>query len=185
MSNSCLSIKDTSVCAPYNTGLFIDTLVISKTYDIDINVLKDNATIWEWAIIGATSGKQNSGQILSWADWIQCTGYNGEPVQYFRSYDCYTDIFVLSAGCNNLSPASVPPLCTKACDTYGAAIKSLINNITLCTATQHPQALENRQNAVNAAESCNGVADGNNAFKSQSFCINGIESDQKTCGMED
>lgn len=93
-SDECLDISSTTVCSPWSSGYRINKTELSLVYNIQINSAAD----WNEAVVGATSGGQKQREL--WNKWAGCSGYQGEPIQFSRSYTCLTDIFLFSAGCN-------------------------------------------------------------------------------------
>ncbi|KAI8898938.1 hypothetical protein BC833DRAFT_587783 [Globomyces pollinis-pini] len=186
-NTTCIPVKNIGSCLPWTLqDLYIDKEAIADVYDMPQNAV--TAETWEWGVIGASSANSTSSQLLKWWDWIQCTGYKGEYIRYLKSYTCYTDLFVISAGCNNDIPIqSVPPLCQDSCSIMGTAISDIVKSPTLCTTTQNEKALENRQKALKATENCNAVGQLSH-FQGQNQCIEGVglknwASDLTTCGF--
>ncbi|KAJ2996196.1 hypothetical protein HDV02_006724 [Globomyces sp. JEL0801] len=181
--DGCQSIKSTNACSPWSgNDLYIDSTKLAQAYGLKDSDKLD-AAAWEKAVIDTTSGGQT--QALMWKDWAQCSGYNGELIQYYRSYVCLTDIFVLSARCN-VGKVQMTPLCSEACTNYGGALTTLMNNNADCPTVKDQKilaAVEKRRSfALRAADSCQKLSQ-TSYFNLKEQCVPGIKSDQESCGF--
>ena len=87
------------------------------------------ADIWNTQVVRTTSGGPHQSTI--WKNWSGCDGYNGELIQYSRTYVCLTDIFLFSAGCNAEQQGKLD-ICDGVCDAYGDAVGKLVDNEKIC-----------------------------------------------------
>ncbi|KAJ2996197.1 hypothetical protein HDV02_006725 [Globomyces sp. JEL0801] len=132
-SNNCVSIKSSKSCSPWNQiDLSIDLNRLADAYGIQ-DKSQFNLQTWDQLVIDITSGGQKQAEL--WKNWAQCSKYTGDLIQYYRSYVCLTDIFVLSSSCNNSPPNSIPKLCDTVCDEYGAALNQLMKDEQQCPKT--------------------------------------------------
>ncbi|KAJ3309297.1 hypothetical protein HDV04_006239 [Boothiomyces sp. JEL0838] len=126
-----------------------------------------------------------------WSDFLGCTGYRGELIQYYRTFLCLTDLFYYSAACNTPpknDTLKYPPLCSASCDTYGDSLKQIVlgectTPIANITAQQQAQ-FESRKKVVQgAADQCKTLFTSGAYFKGQDQCERGIALDNSTCGF--
>jgi hypothetical protein len=154
---ACLSTQLSSICSPL-TNYFIDSVRLARFYSIpELTVEK-----WEQRIAMSSSGGEIQSQI--WNQLYYCPNYNGELIQYHRSFVCSRDIFVLSEECNNKLPKV--HLCPFVCQQYQTAVSTLLQNQELCSPTN--------RNPV--GHICNPHP------KPFNECISGIDSDESSCG---
>ncbi|KAJ3034449.1 hypothetical protein HDV00_005028 [Rhizophlyctis rosea] len=178
----CIPIDKTNSCAPWSTGYYINATELGLVYGLKGPI--PDAAYWDKLIHDTTSGGKMQAQM--WKDWAQCTGYNGELIQYSRSYNCLTDIHWYSQGCNAYAkPVNPPTFCTGVCEAYGTAVKKMIDNTKVCPKGMPNQLLsqysERRSHAVVAAQSCDYVLQGLGG--SQSQCTYGVGDDHTSCGF--
>ncbi|KAI8898940.1 hypothetical protein BC833DRAFT_587790 [Globomyces pollinis-pini] len=179
-SNNCISIKSSKSCSPWNQiDLSIDLNRLADAYGIQ-DKSQFNLQTWDQLVIDITSGGQKQAEL--WKNWAQCSKYTGDLIQYYRSYVCLTDIFVLSSSCNNSPPNSIPKLCDTVCDEYGAALNQLMKDEQQCPKTTDSITQTRRSYAVKGADSCKKISQAI-MFNHKSECLNGIDSDQKSCGF--
>ncbi|KAJ3251699.1 hypothetical protein HK103_002187 [Boothiomyces macroporosus] len=157
--SKCISIASTSVCNPYQNSM-IDTYKIARAYGIPESQV--TAEKWESLVKQPPPVKE----------WLGCTT-NGEAIQYYQTYMCLTDIFLMSSECNNKQPA---PVCNQVCKDYGDALARLLKSPT-CTYPTPLQA-RNRKNALNAEQLCMEFSS-----NQQGTCISGTTLDQQSCGF--
>ncbi|KAI8914468.1 hypothetical protein EDD86DRAFT_273534 [Gorgonomyces haynaldii] len=176
----CVDISSTHVCAPYS-HLKIDVERLSKIYGVDKEL---DASSWEELVLRITQGGHD--QALMWKNWAQCSGYEGEYIQYYRSYVCMTDIFEFSADCNK--DVKAKPLCSSVCEDYGAAVHQMILDEDVCPddfgsydKQVYKSVYERRKMVLDAARSCEKLLDLPVFEKAE--CVYGVESDAKSCGF--
>ncbi|KAJ3052592.1 hypothetical protein HK097_005995, partial [Rhizophlyctis rosea] len=180
----CLPIDNTHSCAPWTTGYYINATELGLVYGLQGPI--PDAQYWDKLIHDTTSGGDR--QASMWRDWAQCTGYNGELIQYSRSYNCLTDIHWYSSGCNaNVKPASAPTtFCSGVCEAYGTAVRTMIEDNKVCPKGMPQQLLsqisERRSHAVVAAQSCEYVLS-QIGGGSQQQCSYGVTDDHASCGF--
>ena len=140
-SSSCVSIKTTSVCSPWSAvpagsdkEVKVDLGKLAQVYGLKKG---SNFTVqqWETLLISITSG--GKAQKEYWNNYTACSGYSGEQLQYFRSYACLSDLFVVSAKCNK-QITHLTPVCPEVCDNFGGAVKGLLENKESCPALSKP-----------------------------------------------
>ncbi|KAJ3290891.1 hypothetical protein HDU76_007348 [Blyttiomyces sp. JEL0837] len=144
--SDCISINQNQACAPWNTGLYINKTALSTVYGLTNTNAIQTSQDWESLVIAMSSG--GAAQKKAWNDYLSCSGYNGEVIQYHRTYVCMTDVFYFSAGCNAAMDAPVPEnvLCVDTCKNYGSAVKNLVMDSKAC-----PVNVAQKSNGVNAA----------------------------------
>ncbi|KAJ3022819.1 E3 ubiquitin-protein ligase sh3rf3 [Thoreauomyces humboldtii] len=186
--SECIPIDSTSSCAPFGKGHYINSTELGLVYGLTGPV--PNAAYWDNLIRDVTSGGEH--QAAMWKNWAQCSGYNGEPIQYYRSYTCMTDIYMFSSGCNQKAPPV--PICKKACNDYGGAVASLIKDSSVCpskiasiSAAAQQEVNERRASALTGAASCLKIAtqwEGQDGYKSDpNSCTWGVDDDNFSCGF--
>ncbi|KAJ3090409.1 E3 ubiquitin-protein ligase sh3rf2 [Quaeritorhiza haematococci] len=158
--SECIPLDTTTACAPWTSGYYINATELALVYGL--NKPLSAASDWDELVYSSTAGGDIQAKL--WSSWAQCTGYTGQPIQFFRTYVCLTDIFMFSAGCNEKPPE--PRLCPDTCDLYGKAVQALIRDETACppygqlqqTAPGDFDVLNERRHYVSeAAESCKSV----------------------------
>ncbi|TPX64055.1 hypothetical protein SpCBS45565_g06155 [Spizellomyces sp. 'palustris'] len=187
-SHECIPIQETSACAPFGQGYFINGTELGLVYGLSGPI--PDAKYWDRLVRDVTSGGEHQAQM--WRNWAQCTGYSGEPIQYYRTYTCMTDIFMFSAGCNKDYKPPSTPICEKTCDAYGSAVSELIRDSSVCPTSfgNYGQAVyqevsDRRSFALTGAESCKHIVQswsGASGYK-QDSCMWGVEEDHKSCGF--
>jgi hypothetical protein len=168
----CISISSTHVCAPYQ-NLYIDSNILSEIYGVD----ELDADSWQKLVIDKTSGIES--QTTSWLG-LECPNYNGEMIQYYRSFVCLTDIFKYSKKCNNEIIKTFPALCENVCDQYTESVSQLINNNYYCTPSKLPSILKRRENVMKSASECKTILKN---FEISAGCISGVGLDVFSCGF--
>lgn len=160
--SKCVSISGTSICDPYSDS-FINIESLSKLYKTQIQ----SAESWQHMVQAKTSGGEaQSNQLINWTS----TGnYRGELLQYYRSYVCLTDIFLLSTACNNTLQVAI---CEDVCSSVASAMKTMFAH-----STHKVAGLSRRLPAIKS--SCKSIA---KRFNPVGTCIRGIDSDQNSCG---
>ncbi|KAJ3214573.1 hypothetical protein HK099_006821 [Clydaea vesicula] len=123
-SDECIEIHSASACAPWQSGYYINKTELSLVYGQKINSEED----WDEYVYSATSGGEYQANL--WNDWARCINYNGESIQYSRTYTCLTDIFLFSSGCNKQAPKPSP--CPDFCEVYGKAVETLLSDDGAC-----------------------------------------------------
>ncbi|KAI8821162.1 uncharacterized protein EV422DRAFT_529431 [Fimicolochytrium jonesii] len=189
--SECIAVDSSSTCAPFAAGHYINATYLGLVYGLDKPI--PDAAYWDNLVKTVTSGSKE--QAAMWTNWAQCTGYKGQPIQYYRSYVCLTDINYFSQGCN---PGYKPPsksICTNICESYGSAVSTLIQDEEICPtrfgdastpASVYEEVRNRRNNALQGSKTCSALAaawekDGykNNA----SDCQYGTEDDHTSCGF--
>ncbi|KAJ3269620.1 hypothetical protein HDV01_001181 [Terramyces sp. JEL0728] len=191
LPNNCVPVSLQSACAPWTNGAFIDTNVLNQVYfGPKANVSFVTATSWNQLILDNSAGSFNLR--TGWSDFLGCTGYRGELIQYYRTFLCLTDIFYYSAACNTPptnDTLKYPPLCSSSCDTYGDSLKQVVlgectNFLTTNITQQQQTAFDNHKKVVqNAADQCKSLFTSGTYFKGQDVCQSGIALDNSTCGF--
>ncbi|KAJ3109429.1 hypothetical protein HDU97_006674 [Phlyctochytrium planicorne] len=181
----CLPIDETSACAPWAQGYYINSTAIGLQYGL--SPLTD-VQEWDEAISLLTAGGDLLKQVLG--DYTGCTGYAGEPIQFLKTYVCLIDIFDFSDKCNkavNLIPPS-KPLCTSTCNAYGASVSSLIEDKEACpnlskelNSTTWEYLQKTRADVANGGKYCaSGVASWQTSAQG---CVEAVDSDLYSCGF--
>ncbi|KAI9336233.1 hypothetical protein DFJ73DRAFT_798741 [Zopfochytrium polystomum] len=186
MPAECVSLAQTTACSPWNEGLYLNISKISSVYGLNLKT----AAQWDAVVTEVTSGGKYQADL--WRDYLACNGYTGTPLQYQRSYNCITDIFFFSAGCNAAAKAALPttPLCAESCKKYGEAVNGLLGDTSECPPTNSNAAgreiAERRAGVANGANSCNFIVSQWTDASGGSFnpmCIKGVSDDQNSCGF--
>ncbi|KAI8926562.1 hypothetical protein BC831DRAFT_456157 [Entophlyctis helioformis] len=204
----CVPIGSTSSCSPWAHGFYINATLLSRVYGLADGEPPLSAAQWDRLVAATTSGGDMQAGI--WRNWAGCSGYDGQPIQFYRSFVCLTDIFDLSAGCNSLlsNPAFQRPaapvggLCSSVCSSYGEAISSLIEDAAVCPPPpqqpRHPSARRQRQpdgrfeaaimarrrDAHNGGRLCARLTNAwQDVFGPASACIAGVDGDASACGF--
>ncbi|KAJ3280811.1 hypothetical protein HK104_000392 [Borealophlyctis nickersoniae] len=184
----CIPVDDNTACAPWNKGYSINATALGRVYGLSGPI--PDAKFWDKMMREVTSGGES--QARPWRDWVGCSGYNGQLIQYFRSYACLTDLHYYSAGCNkDVKPPA--QLCGGVCDAYGAAVTQLVSNPTLCPLnlgnvpqSRYEEVSQARSFALAGASSCKWLAGtyGLGGTGTQQ-CIYGVDADHYGCGFGD
>ncbi|KAI8589894.1 hypothetical protein BDZ88DRAFT_416302 [Geranomyces variabilis] len=184
----CIAIDSTSACAPFGIGHYVNATQLGHVYGL--NGPLPSAAYWDTLVRQVTSRGEK--QKAMWKNWAQCSGYDGEPIQYYRTYTCMTDVYVFSAGCNVKTPDV--PICEAACDAYGSAVKLLISNPAVCPAkipglseSDNKVVTDRRNYALAGAKSCKGVMTAwngkDNYTPDPQTCSVGVWDDDLSCGF--
>ncbi|KAJ3118207.1 hypothetical protein HDU96_003247 [Phlyctochytrium bullatum] len=181
----CIPIDETTACAPWSKGYYINATAIGLQYGL--SPLKD-ARDWDEAITMLTLGGDLLKQVLG--DYTGCTGYQGEPIQFLKTYVCLIDIFDFSERCNRVAGKVPPrkPLCTDTCKAYGASVQSLIADPEACpnlegkvNATTWEYVKRTRKDVADGGKYC---AKGVEGWQTGSQgCIGSVDSDYYSCGF--
>ncbi|KAJ3183565.1 hypothetical protein HDU85_001994 [Gaertneriomyces sp. JEL0708] len=187
--SECIPITSTTSCAPFNQGYYINTTELALVYGLSGRI--PDADSWDRLVRNVTSGGVN--QAHMWKNWAQCTGYEGQPIQYYRTYTCITDIFLYSRGCNNnLQPEKQPAkICEEACESYGAAVTEMITDNEVCpqkfgdfSQQVYDEVSDRRSYALTGAESCKSMISGWSAKDDgKGSCTWGVADDHTSCGF--
>ncbi|TPX55238.1 hypothetical protein PhCBS80983_g05488 [Powellomyces hirtus] len=180
----CLPIGDTTACAPFGKGHYINATELGLVYGLSGPV--PDTKYWDKLVRDVTSGGEQ--QMNMWKNWAQCAGYKGEPIQYYRTYTCMTDLYMFSSGCNKATQPPAP-ICAGACDAYGGAVASMIEDEEICPLKTAKNDAENKQiaarrsYALTGAQSCRKIVSSWNARHDQRQCQWGVDDDQRSCGF--
>ncbi|KAJ1550968.1 hypothetical protein HK405_015474, partial [Cladochytrium tenue] len=188
--SECVPIDSTLACSPWTSGLYINLTQLNIVYGLQSSPLT-TASAWDALVTTLTSG--GKAQAALWQDHLGCSGYNGEPVQYHRTYTCLTDIMYFSAGCNAAYNARVPypPLCGSTCGKYGEAVAGLVDDTAECPTAASNIVNQRRSDVIKGASSCNFVvtqwsdslaASGIDS-SGETNCNTGVYDDAYTCGF--
>ncbi|KAJ3304864.1 hypothetical protein HDV03_002246 [Kappamyces sp. JEL0829] len=181
----CVEFSKSKVCNPWNNGnlrLDLDALGALYGWDKAKRGVGFSVSDWEMAVADTTGG--GTAQAEFWRAAAYCPNYDGQPIQYARSFVCLKDIFVHSASCNQHLKSQTPPLCASVCEAYSLAIKNFIYDEKVCPRLVHRSHFykEQRSEVERAAKTCRKIS-ARAAFKSPGSCIRGIESDAISCGF--
>ncbi|KAJ3333746.1 E3 ubiquitin-protein ligase sh3rf2 [Blyttiomyces sp. JEL0837] len=185
LPNECASIANTRSCAPWNDGLYINLTAVSKFYSI--NNPNHQLTVAEWDYAVHSSSKGGDVSATAWRDFYGCSGYNGEPIQFQLTFNCLTDIWALSAGCNTAAAAANADMfgnanmrrqqrrglvlnlqqqsannivgpCANACDHFESATRGLLSDESACPVANMNVETEQRRDGIqNAGQLCRDV----------------------------
>ncbi|KAI8810217.1 hypothetical protein BJ742DRAFT_801057 [Cladochytrium replicatum] len=182
----CISIASTSSCAPWTNGYYINATELALVYGLQESA--PDAAYWDKLVNAMTGGGDLQAAI--WAEWAQCLGYHGAPIQYYRSYVCLTDIFFYSAGCNPGTTIS-PPLHPDVCDVYKESVVGLIQDPNACPSLDKladnlegaalQDVFDRRSYLLSADESCRSIL--NSYSQSSDASVWGVTADQNSCGF--
>ncbi|KAI8813369.1 hypothetical protein BJ742DRAFT_790185 [Cladochytrium replicatum] len=182
----CISIASTSSCAPWTNGYYINSTELALVYGLQESA--PDAVYWDKLVNAMTGGGDLQAAI--WAEWAQCLGYHGAPIQYYRSYVCLTDIFFYSAGCNPSTSIS-PPLHPDVCDVYKESVVGLIQDPNACPSLDKladnlegaalQDVFDRRSYLLSADESCRSIL--NSYAQSSDASVWGVTADQNSCGF--
>ncbi|KAJ3352646.1 Protein Xrp2 [Kappamyces sp. JEL0680] len=180
----CVEFSKSKVCNPWNNGnlrLDLDALGALYGWDKAKRGVGFSVSDWEMAVTDTTGG--GTAQAEFWRAAAYCPNYDGQPIQYARSFVCLKDIFVHSASCNQHLKSQTPPLCASVCEAYSLAIKNFIYDEKVCPRLAHRSNFykEQRSEVERAAKTCRKIS-ARAVFKSPGSCIRGIESDAISCG---
>ncbi|KAJ3176228.1 hypothetical protein HDU87_005443 [Geranomyces variabilis] len=177
----CIAIDATTACAPFGIGHYVNATQLGHVYGLSGPL--PSAAYWDDLVRQVTS--RGDKQKDMWKNWAQCTGYQGEPIQYYRTYTCMTDVYVFSAGCNVKTPDV--PICESACDAYGSAVKLLVSDTEVCPASDNKMVNDRRNYALAGAKSCKGVMTAwngkDNYTPDPQTCSVGVWDDDTSCGF--
>lgn len=173
-SSECILIKSTSVCAPYK-NVYIDAKRLAKVYGVD----KIDAKSWEKIVLDITSGGES--QAILWKNWAQCPKYSGQPIQYFRSYVCLTDIFLYSANCNQ-NVTGFAQMCPETCNNYVTAASSLLSDEQYCPSNSSKIIHYLRRLVPKALNECQNITK-SNPSSNKNKCFKGVNTDSASCGF--
>ncbi|KAJ3120089.1 E3 ubiquitin-protein ligase sh3rf1 [Nowakowskiella sp. JEL0407] len=184
LAQNCISIDSTDACSPWAAGLKIDTAALSAAYGVTI----ETASQWNEIVKTFSRGGPTQGKL--WSDYLHCPTYQGDPIQYYRTYVCLTDIFQLSKSCNPTATIS-PTIYPEVCDVYSAALKGIVNDCpTLANLVGQDGLLdektladvfERRKGMLSAKETCKELVTSNS--KSNETQVWGVKDDQRSCGF--
>ncbi|KAJ3207112.1 hypothetical protein HDU67_007679 [Dinochytrium kinnereticum] len=181
----CLPIDETSACAPWSKGYYINATAIGLQYGL--TPLK-NVSEWDEAVSLLTSGGDLLKQVIG--DYTGCSGYAGEPIQFLKTYVCLIDIFDFSEKCNRAVKMVPPkkPLCTETCHAYGASVGSLMADVEACPDLSAKLSKETwgylQRTRKDVADGGSYCAAGVGAWKNQDVgCIEAVDSDYFSCGF--
>jgi hypothetical protein len=162
----CTPIPQNSVCAPW-TGS-VDLQKLSKLYKIPQLTISQ----WERQIRLKSEGSASTPEL---SRWPQCE-YQGEPIQYYSSFSCMNDIFVISRRCNKHKSR---PLCGNVCQKLGHAMNVFIAKA--CSPTYNVDIASRRDRLKKLGELCLTVPSRLKNFEGK--CILGVDRDLKSCGF--
>lgn len=168
-SSECVALSSDSICAPL--GGYINTTALSIVYGVHDKPL--DVKSWESLLKQLTTKSDLS--MKMWQKWADCTGYQGEPIQYYLSYLCLTDIHVFSKGCAQPQPT----LCRDVCHSYGSALEAMLSNPVACPLDHvkaNTQLYQRRSSVEQALSSCTSLT-------SPKSCSMGVHMDAHTCGF--
>ncbi|KAJ3112842.1 hypothetical protein HK100_002174 [Physocladia obscura] len=191
----CISVSQTSACAPLTTGLTINTTALEQIYGPGIT-----AASWNRDVLAETDG--GKGELNLFTSILSCTSGTtaasatdvSAQVRYLRTILCIRDLFVLSSGCNSGSSVA-----TTATETLGIQITSANNSIppaickktcysfneTFSNALQQNDCLVVDENKdMFLVDSCITVTAGQ-IFSSPDPCMVGVTDDLNNCEIYD
>ncbi|KAJ3112844.1 hypothetical protein HK100_002176 [Physocladia obscura] len=85
----CVAVSAVKTCAPWTTGLFINATAVAAAHHL---AAPATAVSWDAAL---------QTNVSSAADSLNCNTADPPPVQFWTTYVCLRDLFVLSADCND------------------------------------------------------------------------------------
>ncbi|KAJ3112840.1 hypothetical protein HK100_002172 [Physocladia obscura] len=184
-NTECKAIANTTACAPYTTGLYINTTAVAALYGLDAGSATPAAD-WDAVLRAATGGGRNGSELFGAT--LGCPGLSALP--YLLSFLCLRDIFVASADCNDLrsAPLPSPPIASAVCESFQSQAEVLIADPENCPNTDNLVFLSTRNAIVNGsdADSCSNLTTAwADALKSENITakpVNGVELDLNTCG---
>ncbi|KAI9357643.1 hypothetical protein DFJ73DRAFT_758219 [Zopfochytrium polystomum] len=177
MPAECISISQTTACRPWNDGLYLNISKVSSVYGLKLTT----AAHWDAVVTEVTSGGKYQADL--WRDHLACSGYTGSPLQYQRSYNCITDIFFFSAGCNAAAKSALPPYAFWT-DCWEIPQKCPPTNSNAAGR----EIADRRAGVAHGADSCNFIVSQwtDAAVSGGNFnpmCIKGVIDDQNSCGF--
>ncbi|KAJ3015443.1 UNVERIFIED_CONTAM: hypothetical protein HDU68_012735 [Siphonaria sp. JEL0065] len=179
--SECISITTTSLCAPWTTGLYINTTALAAQYNVGALYLSD----WE-AYLGRYSPAKDLGcqtQTLQ-SDWNQ----PATKTQFLTTYLCMRDVLVLSAGCNDAMGAKTPSpaLCSDTCSFIGQGFKDYLSNAQQCPSVDKNSAFASaRSSALAVASDCQTVVKAwqKDVGSNDNNCLASAVLDYSSCGL--
>ncbi|KAJ1565708.1 hypothetical protein HK096_011478 [Nowakowskiella sp. JEL0078] len=183
-SEECIAIDSTSVCSPWGAGLFINATRLTYVYGVE-KVPITNASYWDDIVRATTSGGDLQAKI--WDEYLQCPSYTGEPIQYYQSYVCLTDIFYYSEGCNPTIKEIKPSFHEDVCDVYSMALKGIIDECPSLEKLSYEKSYseetvaeiyKRRAAVLKAKDTCRELLA---SYKHSGYEIWGVDSDQISC----
>lgn len=187
--SKCTTFDSSSICNPWNQkNLKLDLERLALVYKWkggDFGVKE-----WEGLVANATTGHHAEATSKRlWKNWATCPKYQGEAIQYAKSYVCLMDIFIHSRKCNSdLKDDAIPAFCSSVCKGYSQALSHLVSNTTICTDVDGDQdqdadgssVVKRRLFVKKLRKKCAKISSA--PFFDQSKCIMGVETDQISCG---
>ncbi|KAJ3062580.1 hypothetical protein HDU98_001537 [Podochytrium sp. JEL0797] len=168
-AQECVSITGTSSCAPWASGLFINTTALAQFYGAALD-----AQQWDALVASQTTAATSLG----------CA--KDAQVQFMATYQCLRDVMVFSGGCNDLMGATVPPapLCADTCDQFSASLSAMIANPQSCPAVADgsPEAVT-RAKALTAGDHCKATVAAWANTTAASTCVESVQMDFDSCGF--
>jgi hypothetical protein len=163
----CTPIPANSVCAPW-TG-YVDLQKLARLYQTEtLSIIQ-----WQKRIEEKSKGSPLTPELHKWP---QCTDYQGEPIQYYHSFSCMNDIFVISKHCNQ---AKARPLCPNTCAKLGQAINVFIRDA--CPLTQNLRVQNRRDQLKQLGQICENIPNLLDHFEGE--CIEAVDRDRTSCGF--
>ena len=155
----CISIATSSVCSPW-TQYSINKTELSLQYNVEINAISD----WQ--------------QLISQRTFLLC---DNQTIQFQRTFNCFSDIFISSSGCNNAFPN--PMICRNICGIYADAVSSLLNDCDVDS--NFNSIVSSRDNLFHTESHCFSTIDNYTKDSCNNNSIIGVDSDIYTCGFSD
>ncbi|KAJ3111597.1 hypothetical protein HK100_002634, partial [Physocladia obscura] len=162
----CVAVSAAKTCAPWTAGLFINATAVAAAHHL---AAPATAASWDTAL---------QTNVSSAADSLNCNAADPPPVQFWTTYVCLRDLFVLSADCNDFLNAEVPstPLCADTCDAFNSSISNLLESC--------PDAPPQLAALAGAAGSnCKNLVSTWASYTNGSACIESVTVDQLSCGF--
>ncbi|KAI8831554.1 hypothetical protein BC829DRAFT_494497 [Chytridium lagenaria] len=115
--SECLPLDHTTICAPWTKGYYINATAVTEVYSVwlkktygsgSAHLVPKITTPLEWeSLLRETTA---SGPVLEsmLSTYLRCDSYQGQPIQYYRTFACLKDVFGVSARCNEIAGVHVP-----------------------------------------------------------------------------
>ncbi|KAJ3204682.1 hypothetical protein HDU82_005679 [Entophlyctis luteolus] len=161
----CVAVSTTSKCSPWTDGFYVN-LTAATAYYSSASPLK-SAADWETAL-----------SLSSPASDLGCT--TSYSVQFWTTFLCLRDLFVLSSECNDAHNVSVPelPLCVDTPDAFSSSVLALVAACPNATSSAVSALTADSDYFTAYVQNWNSMSTSSNGS-----CTESVTVDERSCGF--